>query len=282
MNFIWINGKVLPREDARISPLDHGVVTGDGLFETMIAFDGKPFALTRHIKRLTNSAKGMFMDTGIIEETPWAKAIDDLLNANKLKNARIRVTFTTGEADLGSDRGNSPYTIMIAAGSLPKFSQTGGALSVVPWPRNERGALSGLKTTSYGENVKALAFAKRNGANEALFLNLKGHVCEGTGTNIGWMKDGVYFTPPLTSGCLAGITRELVIAVAKKIGIEVKEIEAPLKTLLDADEVFLTSTLRHVQWVGRIDDKVWDPERNIFAKKLCAAFLVGTTENMDP
>ena len=282
MKFIWFNGAVHPREEVRISPVDHGVVTGDGLFETLIAFNGKPFALTRHIARLTKSAQGMLMDTALIAQTDWATAIDNLLKANDLSDARVRITYTTGEADLGSDRGSAPPTIMIAAGSLPKFSQEGGKLSLVPFPRNERGALAGLKTISYGENVKALLLAKTNGANEALFLNLQGYVCEGTGTNVGWIKDGKYFTPSLATGCLAGITRALVLETAKKIGLETNEVEAPLATLLDADEVFLTSTLRHVQWVSSVDEKTWDKSGNVYAKKLCAAFLVAALENLDP
>ena len=281
MKYVWLNGALQELSQARISPVDHGLVTGDGLFETLAAYEGKVFALTRHIERLKKSACGMFMPTDVIEKTNWKKAIDDLIKANSLSDARVRITYTTGEADLGSDRGNSSPNILIAAGAFPKMAVE-GSLSVVPWPRCEKAALAGLKTTSYGENVKALYYAKKNSCNEALFLNLKGHVCEGTGTNVGWIKNGKLFTPTLESGCLAGITRGLIIELAQKEGFEFQEVNAPLSELLSADEVFLMSTLREAQWVSRVDAKTWDPSSNKITKKLKKLFVDYSRKTLDP
>lgn len=277
-----MNGQLRTQEETRVSPMDHGVITGDGLFETIISYDGKAFALSRHIHRLMASAQGMMMDTRPIEEAPWETAVAEVLAANNLLtgNARIRITYTTGDADLGSDRGNTPPMILIAAG---KFSMGGeGKLSLVPWPRNERGALSGLKTISYGENVKALYFAKKNGANEALFLNTRGFVCEGTGSNVAWIKDGKLFTPSLDTGCLAGITRALMLELAESNDIPVEEVHATLEELLEADEVILTSTLREVQWVSSIDAHTWDPSSNVITKKLKELFVDNSRKNIDP
>jgi branched-chain amino acid aminotransferase len=282
MSFVWINGSIKPLSEARVSPMDHGVITGDGLFETIIAYSGKAFALTKHVQRLKRSAEGMMMETSAIDKTPWKKAVEDLLAANNLTDARIRVTYTTGDADLGSDRGNSEPLILMAAGKLPGGLAGEGKLALVPWPRNEKGALSGLKTTSYGENVKALYFAKKRGANEALFLNTQGDVCEGTGSNVAWITKGKLFTPALETGCLAGITRELLIYVAKKNSIPVEEVRAPLSELLNADEVCLTSTLREVQWVSTLDEKKWDPATNVIFKKIKSDFVALTKENIDP
>ncbi|MEZ4814915.1 MAG: aminodeoxychorismate lyase [Bdellovibrionota bacterium] len=281
MSFIWMNGFLRTSEETRVSPLDHGVITGDGLFETIISYSGEPFALKRHVARLKASAQGMFMDTAAIDQVPWREAIIEVLQANKLTDARIRVTYTTGDADLGSDRGKSPPMVMIAAGAF-STSNAEGKLSLVPWPRNEKGALSGLKTISYGENVKALFFAKKNGANEALFLNTQGHVCEGTGSNVAWIKQGKLFTPKLETGCLAGITRALMLELAQKNSIPVEEVQAPLSELLAADEVILTSTLREVQWVSSVDDKKWDPSSNKVAKKLKELFVDYSRKNIDP
>lgn len=285
MKYVWLNGALHETSLARISPLDHGLVTGDALFETLAAYEGKVFALTRHIERLKKSAKGMFMPTDAIEKTTWKKAIDDLLMANTLtgpqQDARVRITYTTGEADLGSDRGSSAPNILIAAGAFPKMAAE-GSLSVVPWPRCEKAALAGLKTTSYGENVKALYYAKKNGCNEALFLNLKGHVCEGTGTNVGWIKNGKLFTPTLESGCLAGITRSLIMELARKEGFDFQEVDAPLSELLNADEVFLMSTLREAQWVSRVDDKTWNSSSNKITQKLKKLFVDYSRKTLDP
>ena len=123
-------------------------------------------------------------------------------------------------------------------------------VATVPWPRNERGALAGLKTTSYAENVVALAAAHERGATEAMFANLAGHLCEGTGSNVFYVVDGELRTPTLASGCLAGVTRALVLEWFG--GVEVDE---PIEAVTGASEVFLTSTTRDVQGVSAWDDR---------------------------
>jgi branched-chain amino acid aminotransferase len=120
----------------------------------------------------------------------------------------------------------------------------------VPWPRNERGAVAGLKTTSYAENVVALAYAAEREASEAIFGNLAGNLCEGTGSNVFYVVDGELRTPSLKSGCLAGITRALLLE-----WVEAREVDEPMKVLGRADEVFLASTTRDVQAVRRCDDR---------------------------
>ncbi len=287
MSFYWVNGEFLLFDDVKISPLDHGLVTGDGLFEVLAGYHGEAFAVTRHIERLKKTASSFFIQTDALDRIDWRQAIRELLKKNNLDAglSRIRVTVTTGDADLGSDRGNKELFVMIAAGPMPKMYEK-GALSLVPWPRNEKGALSGMKTTSYGENVKALFFAKQNGCNEALFLNTQEHVCEGTGTNVFWIKNGKLFTPDLSSGCLAGVTRALVIKRATALGLELFEGSYPLKDILEADAVFLTSTLREVQWVENIDSKKWDINKLGVAgeiiQKLKKDFVDYSRKTLDP
>ena len=120
----------------------------------------------------------------------------------------------------------------------------------MPWPRNERGAVAGLKTTSYAENVVALAYAAERGAGEAMFANMAGNLCEGTGSNVFYVVDGELRTPTLASGCLAGITRALLVEWCG-----VREVDEPVEVLARADEVFLASTTRDVQPVRRCDGR---------------------------
>ncbi len=249
---VWINGNLVARENATISPFDHGFLTGDGVFETMKTYDGEPFEYDRHYARLTNAAKtfGLKMPTS----TLLLGAIRAVLLANGQEKAdvRLRVTLTAGEAPLGSEKGVAEETLVIASGSLPDHPETGEVVTV-PYCRNERGALAGHKTTSYGENVIALKHAKENGANEAIFPNTQGNLCEGTGSNIFVVIDGQLITPPLSVGCLPGVTRAVVLELCESLGINVKEIDVPISQLAAADEAFLTSTLREILPISAVD-----------------------------
>ena len=137
-------------------------------------------------------------------------AVAAVLDGEALTLGRVRITWTGGPSPLGSDRGDGPPTLVVVSAPMDPWPDT-TAVATVPWPRNERGALAGLKTTSYGENVRALARAREQGASEAVFANLQGHLCEGTGTNVFYVVDGDLRTPTLAAGCLAGITRHLVL-----------------------------------------------------------------------
>jgi branched-chain amino acid aminotransferase len=129
----------------------------------------------------------------------------------------------------------------------------------VPWVRNERAATAGLKTTSYAENVIALARAKRHDATEAIFGNTRGDLCEGTGSNIFVVRDGVVSTPPVVDGPLAGITRGLVLQWGREAGVDIREETMQLSVLQDCDEIFLTSSLKDVRPVTRCDDRELSP-----------------------
>ncbi|MEU0075227.1 aminodeoxychorismate lyase [Streptomyces sp. NPDC006332] len=242
---IWLDGGLQDIESARVSALDHGLTVGDGIFETVKALDGKPFALTRHLDRLTRSARGLGLPDPDLDEVRRACAA--VLEASPVPLGRLRITYTGGRGPLGSDRGEHGPTLLVALGeSVRRPDST--AVITVPWTRNERGALAGLKTTSYAENVVALARAREDGASEALFGNTVGQLCEGTGSNVFVVLDGEIHTPPLASGCLAGITRALTVDWTGA-----KETVLPLDVLEWADEVFVTSTLRDVQAVHRVD-----------------------------
>ncbi|MEV7324400.1 aminodeoxychorismate lyase [Streptomyces sp. NPDC093970] len=271
---IWLDGGLQDTEAARVSVFDHGLTVGDGIFETVKATEGRLFALTRHLDRLTRSARGLGLPDPDHDEVRRACAA--VLAANPVPLGRLRITYTGGHGPLGSDRGDRGPTLVVALGETARRPDT-TAVVTVPWTRNERGALTGLKTTSYAENVVALARAHRHGASEALFANTVGQLCEGTGSNVFVVLDGEIHTPPVTSGCLAGITRALTVEWT-----DAKESDLPLDVLERADEVFLTSTLRDVQAVHRVDDRELPGAPGPVTAKAMRIFDERSGQDLDP
>jgi branched-chain amino acid aminotransferase len=153
---------------------------------------------------------------------------------------------------------------------------------VVPWVRNDRGATAGLKTTSYAENVRALAYAHDRGASEAVFANTRDELCEATGSNVFVVRDGKVATPPGSSGCLLGVTRALVLELAAAAGIEVDESPLPLDALREADEAFLTSTTREVQPISQVDERAVPSVPGPVAAALSTAFNALVAQDLDP
>ncbi|RII18646.1 D-alanine aminotransferase [Streptomyces sp. YIM 130001] len=244
---IWLNDGLRDEDAALVSVFDHGLTVGDGIFETAKAIDGRAFALSRHLDRLARSAAGLGLPAPDLDEV--RTACTAVLEANPMPLGRLRITYTGGLSPLGSDRGNTGTTLVVALGEATRRPDS-TAVVTVPWTRNERSALAGLKTTSYAENVVALARAREQDASEALFANTAGSLCEGTGSNVFVVLDGVLHTPPLSAGPLAGITRALAVEWTGA-----RETDLPLDVLERADEVFLTSSLRDVQAVHRVDGR---------------------------
>lgn len=242
---VWVNGQRV--DDApSMSALDHGVTVGDGVFETAKIVDNKVFAITRHHDRMDRSLRGLGLET--LDRAQVQAGIDAVLSSDEapIELGRLRYTVTAGPGPLGSDRLDGAMTYIVSAGAVP-VPPTTTAVAVVPWTRNERAATVGLKTTSYAENVVALAAAKKLGGCEAIFANTAGALCEGTGSNIFLVVDGVVLTPSLETGPLAGITRALTIEWLTEAGIQVVEDELPLSLLAEADEAFITSSTRDIQ-----------------------------------
>ncbi len=272
---VWINGTLVPDEEAQISVFDHGLVTGDGVFETVKVTNGVPFALTRHLNRLARSATGLgLVEPDLDQVREGALAVIEA--SEKPELARMRITVTGGIAPLGSERGGSPLTVIVAIGSMKPVASSVD-VTTVPWPRNEHGALSGLKTTSYGENVRALAYAAERGGNEAIFANTAGNLCEGTGSNVFVVSGGQLLTPPLSAGCLAGVTRALVIEWAGAV-----EQDMPLSALAEADEAFLTGTTRDVQPIRCVDGQTLANASGPITKKAIEVFAMRAAESPDP
>ena len=278
-SFIWLNGRILSTAEARISPFEHGFLVGDGVFETLVARNGKPFTPTRHWRRLVGSCESMGITPPAFDV--YSKAIHDVIEANSLPDARVRVTLTSGDGPLGSDRGDSASTMTVAATMLKPWPPTETALTV-PWTRNERGALTGIKSTSYAENVRALALAHAQGAGEALFANTRDELCEGTGTNIFIVANGRVQTPPLSSGCLAGVTRALTIEACQAAGIVVEEVALHITILQTCDEAFLTSSTRDVHPLARINVREMPGVSGAVTQQVAQAFRDFVAGRDDP
>lgn len=248
---IWLDGTVYTDPDqARVGVTDHGLVVGDGVFEALKVSAEGVFTTRRHLDRMTRSARALGIpdpDHDVVRG-----AIDAVLADRTWSDGKIRITYTGGRGPLGSYAAFGPTTLVVYADSR---DLSGASTSIVtaPWTRNEHGALAGVKSTSYGENVKALAYATEREASEAILLNTVGKVCEGTGSNIFCVFGDEIVTPPLSSGPLAGITREVLLEWC-----DITERDLTLDEAKSADEVFLTSSLRDVQSVLRWDDTTWD------------------------
>jgi branched-chain amino acid aminotransferase len=270
-----MNGELLPDEDARVSVFDHGLVVGDGVFETIKVAGGAAFAMTRHLDRLRRSAQGLGLPEPDTEQIR-AGALAVIAASGNPPLARLRITVTGGKSPLGSERGNSPVTAIVAMAEQPAPAPAVDVVTV-PWLRNERGAMSGLKTTSYGENVRALAYAAERGGSEAIFANTVGQLCEGTGTNVFVVIGGRLLTPPLSSGCLAGVTRALVIEWAGA-----QESELPGSALAAAEEAFLSGTTRDVQPIRNVDGISLPAAPGPITRKAAEIFALRSAESPDP
>lgn len=270
---VWLNGEILDPQDAQVAVFDHGLTVGDGVFETARTERGIPLAMTRHLRRLRRSLAGLGLELDRSDDELRAAMVS--VAANLPGPGKVRLTVTGGPGPLGSGRDDTGLTTYVAGDDLDPWPETGTVITV-PWRRNEHSPVAGLKTTSYAENVVALRAAKDAGASEAIFANTAGNLCEGTGSNIFVVLDGEIITPPLSSGCLAGITRELVLEVA-----EISERDLPIHVLADADEVFLTSSTRDVQAQARVDDRSLDAP-GPRTREVAKAFAELVAADVDP
>lgn len=277
---IWVGtragGDLVDDAEATVSVLDHGFTVADGVFETLKATPAGAFALTRHLRRLRESACALRLpepDPSVISAAVADVLKDAELGSDEL--GRLRITYTAGPGPLGSDRGQAEPTLVVALTRTQPWPET-TSLATMPWTRNERSAVAGVKSTSYAENVVALARAHELGASEAILANTAGELCEGTGSNVFLVLEGRVATPPLSSGCLAGITRELVLE-----WFDVEERVLEYEALFEADEVLITSSTRDVHPVVRVDGRAWQGPGPVGAQ-LRKGFMERASRDIDP
>jgi len=259
---IYLNGKIVKKEEAKISVFDHGLLYGDGVFEGIRAYNGRVFRLDKHIDRLYNSAKVIMLKIPLTKKE-LVNAILKTLRANKLKDAYIRVVVTRGEGDLGLDPNKCPnpsvFIITDRIALYPKkLYENGLKIITVSIRRNIPEAINPrIKSLNYLNNILAKIEAGLKGYPEALMLNKDGYVTECTGDNIFIFRDNILMTPPFHVGVLRGITREAVMEIAsKKLKLKVKENVFTRFHLYTADECFLTGTAAEVIPVTEIDGRI--------------------------
>ena len=275
MATIWLNGELRDAGAPALRADDHGVLVGDGVFETAKVLDGQAVALTRHLARLRQSTTGLALALPLTD-AELRDAVTAVIEDNQPGVGRLRITVTGGPGPLGSTRGAGGPSVVLATGPAGTWPPAADVI-VVPWPRNERSAVAGLKTTSYAETVVALAHALERGAGEALFANTVGHLCEGTGSNVFVGLDAALVTPPLASGCLAGITRDLVLETA-----DVVEADITMADLARADEAFLTSSTRDVQPISTIGGRALPSCPGPLTKTAADALAALLARTLDP
>lgn len=247
MTLIWSNGLWLDSGDFSITPTDRGLMHGLGLFETMLAVDGRTRFLDRHLSRLERGC----------QQLGWVSAIPDVsgpiasLGQGRFK---VRLTVTAGSGALDHLAQGTDHFWMVTANPITERAER-ITLNISPFTRNERSAIVGLKCTSYAENLVALDHARRLGFQETLFFNSAGHLCEAATSNVFLVRDRTLFTPALSCGCLPGITRALVIELAAKKGIVCHESTLTAADLHAADEIFLTSSIRGVTGVSVLENR---------------------------
>jgi branched-chain amino acid aminotransferase group I len=260
---IYLNGQLIPRSKAKLSPFDHGFLYGYGLFETMRAYHGHIFRLDRHLARLRRSAEILGLTYNVIAseaKQSLESACIATLDSNKLKDARIRLTVSTGEGEMTPDPSTCPSpTVLITAQNLvplpPEKYETGYKAALSSIRRNSQSPLSRLKSTCYMENVLARTAARAAGCDEAIFLNEQGYLAEGSSTNIFLVSHGELITPCFESGVLPGITRDAVLEIARTSNIKATERWVQLNELIEAQEAFLTNSILELMPLVSIESR---------------------------
>jgi len=257
---VWLNGELLPQRQAKISVYDHGFLYGDGIFETLRAYQGKVFRLEDHLERLYKSAKAIFL------EMPWqprelGEAIQKTIEANQVQEGYIRISISRGEGPLGLDPKVCPRpTVVIMAKEIApypaEYREKGVAIAIVSIRRNHPEALSPqIKSMNFLNNILAKVEASQKGAFEGIMLNQEGYLTEGTVSNLFLVQDGKLVTPPASAGVLIGITRQVVIEAAQKLKIPFEEANLTRYDLYNAEEAFLTNSSLEVMPVTKVDSR---------------------------
>jgi branched-chain amino acid aminotransferase len=248
---VWLNGELVDEAKAGISPRDRGFLLGDGVFETLRTYGGRLPSLTEHLERLDAGARVLGIEVDCDSLASGARA---LVAVQGPVDLRVRITVTSGLGPAGLRRESGSATRLITATPLSPWPETATAV-VAPWAHDEHSPLAGVKSTSRADTVLAMLCARRRGADEALFFNHAGGLCEATTANVFVVSDGRVATPPLSAGCLAGITREHVLRLCDELAIDVAQEQISREDLDGVDEAFLTSSTREIQALVALDGR---------------------------
>ena len=284
---IYLNGSLIPRSKSKISTFDHGFLYSYGLFETMRAYNRKIFRLDRHLARLQKSAKVLNLDSKLAEFS-LSQACYEVLEANKLAQARVRLTVSAGDGDITPNPDTCQnITVFIAARSIAHTSNEkyhiGFKAVLSSYLRNSQSPLSGMKSTAYLDNVLAKQEARAAGADEAIMLNERGHVAEGSSSNIFLVKGKLLITPGIESGILPGITREAVLELSQSSGIEAIERDVELTELVEAEEAFLTSSIIEIAPLTWLDNKpIGTNQKGPLTQEITSAYRKLVEEDTKP
>lgn len=255
---VYLNGHFVPRDEARISVYDHGYLYGDGIYETMRSYSGRIFLRDRHLSRLKQSADAIALRLPLPLEKIGA-ALDEALAVNKLREAYLRIQISRGEGEIGLDPALCPAPSMVILTKPfkdypPELYAKGVNVAIVATRRNHPLSLDpAIKSTNFLNNILAKIESLKTGAYEGIMLNWKGYVAEGTISNIFAVRKQVLFTPSLETGILDGITRALVLRLARLNKLEIEEKLLRPRELLKADECFITNTTIEIMPVTSID-----------------------------
>lgn len=271
-SIVWINGEHMPANDVPLSIFDLGVAVGLGVFETLIAYRGVMPSFNLHWDRLEAAAAVVKLDLPpreiIMEAVMQTLAVNDL---TKNKRVRVRITLGAGEHAVTAKKISREVGNYLIISAVPQNAPAPHAeLAVVPMRYNEYGALAGVKTTSYAENILAYRHAAKQGGDEAVILNTSGHLCECAMSNLFLVKDGAVLTPSLSSGCLPGVTRSVVLDLCSDHQIPVKQLDLSEDDLFSADEIFITSSAREVQAARVLESDMVCPGE--ITQRLAAAY----------
>lgn len=260
--YVYINGDFVTEKDAAVSIFDRGFLYGDGVFETLRAYNGKVFRLKEHLERLWAGVQ--YLKINLCDEIEsLERVITDLLRVNHLSEAYIRITVTRGMASRGIDIDvDSSPTVIIFARNFQQIERelyNNGVRLILSKRISQRVPDEyNLKSINFLNNILAKYEATKNGAFDAIMLNKDGYITEGSICNIFFVKDRVIYTPSLSSGVLRGVTREVIKEISSEIGFEIKEKEVSLKELMVCDEVFITNTLIEIMPVKEIDGRYFE------------------------
>ena len=275
---IYLDGRIVPEAEAKISVFDHGLLYGDGVFEGIRFYNGRVFRLEEHIRRLFDSAKSILLTVPLSHEQ-LVQATCETIRANGLRDGYVRLVITRGVGPMGLSPFKCPKpSIFIIAATIalypPEAYKTGLTMATVATRRPSHDILSPqVKSLNYLNNVMAKVEAIQAGAEEGLMLNDVGLVAECSGDNIFIIRDGVISTPPLTAGALGGITRDVAFEIAGELGITIRERDFSRHDVFTADECFLTGTAAEVIAAVKLDQRlIGDGKPGAITQRIVARF----------